>query len=146
MRRTRLFAAAAVSGLVAVLAAVLAPPAAHAAPGPFHTVNMWSGPGIDVRINVTCPSARDLYQPGAEYRVADKGIHIWSLPGDQVEWGIRQGTVFLSEWYIADRAGLYQCIIPWDGKRWVLGVSGADNTHYGWVGRGYLEFIKAIKS
>jgi hypothetical protein len=140
MRRTRLFAAAVVFGLTA---AVLAPPAAHAAPAAKHTVNMWSGPG-GLGVNATCPSARDLYKPGAEYRVADKGIHIWNLPGGQVEWGIHEGTRFMSDWYVAGRAGLYQCIIPWDGKRWVLGVSGADNLHYGWVGRGYLEFIKKI--
>jgi hypothetical protein len=140
MRTTRLFAAAAVFSL----AAALAPAAAHAAPAGRHTVNMWSGPGIRERINVTCPSAQDLYAPGAEYSVADKGIHIWSLPGDRVEWGIGKGTLFLSDWHVAGRAGLYQCIIPWDGKRWVLGVSDAAHVHYGWVGLGYLEFISPI--
>jgi hypothetical protein len=139
MRRSRLFAAAVVFGLTAVLAQ----PAARAAPAESHPVNMWSGPG-GLGVNASCPSAQDLYRPGAEYRVADTGIHIWSLPGGQVEWGIRQGTRFLSDWYVPGRKGLYQCLIPWDGKRWVLGVSGADNLHYGWVGRGYLEFIRKI--
>jgi hypothetical protein len=147
MRRIRLFTAAA----AVCLGTGLSPAGvglAHAAPGyqasvKPQDVSMWSRPGGQYRPKVwaACPNAKDLYAPGAEYRVKDNGIHIRHAPGGRVVAGIGKGRLFVSNWYVGYVGG-YRCVVSRDGKNWLLGASVSGTS--GWVRTDYLVFVKYL--
>jgi hypothetical protein len=148
MRTIRLFAVGAAVSLAAALSAAFGPAGigvAHAAAdsSPKGEVNMWSiepGRGIEEE----CPSQADLYPYGAEYQVIVSGVYIRLSPDGHAEWSISKGTNFTDSWYITGQAEPYQCIVQADGQEWVVGISDANNSHFGWVPKIDLELVKPI--